>query len=60
VSHLLVRVFRVVDLQHQDKISTQFYTRNVLPVGVSHALTLSFGNAVYLYLTVSFIQVSSI
>lgn len=58
VSHLLVRVFKVVELQHANKVTTVFYLRNLLPVGASHALTLAFGNAVYLYLTVSFIQVT--
>ena len=30
--------------------------QNVVPVGVCQALTLALGNAAYLYLTVSFIQ----
>lgn len=55
-AHIAVRVFKV-ELQQQKKITWAFYFRNVLPVGASQALTLAAGNAVYMYLTVSFIQV---
>lgn len=38
------------------KISPAFFASNILPVGLFMAMTLWSGNAVYLYLTVSFIQ----
>lgn len=34
----------------------RFWLARILPVGLFMALTLHFGNIVYLYLTVSFIQ----
>lgn len=37
-------------------VSGVHFYRRVLPVGAAHALTLTFGNAVYLHLGVSFIQ----
>lgn len=39
------------------KISWGFYAKKIMPVGLFMALTLAFGNLVYLYLTVSFIQI---
>lgn len=37
-------------------LTWNFYVTRILPVGFFMALTLHFGNLVYLYLTVSFIQ----
>jgi len=37
-------------------IQQQHQQQNVVPVGVCQALTLAMGNAAYIYLTVSFIQ----
>ena len=37
-------------------LTWNFYLRRILPVGLFMALTLLCGNLVYLYLTVSFIQ----
>lgn len=37
-------------------LTWRFYLERILPVGLFMALTLHFGNIVYLYLTVSFIQ----
>ena len=37
-------------------LTWDFYLRRILPVGLFMALTLLCGNLVYLYLTVSFIQ----
>lgn len=45
-----------VPLEHKSTVNTQFYLKNIFPVGFSLALTLSFGNTVYLYLSVSSIQ----
>ncbi|KAG7674874.1 putative sugar phosphate/phosphate translocator [Nannochloris sp. 'desiccata'] len=38
-------------------VSWNFYITRILPVGLFMALTLHFGNLVYLHLTVSFIQI---
>ena len=38
-------------------VSWEFYLTKILPVGFCMALTLHFGNLVYLHLTVSFIQI---
>lgn len=37
-------------------MTLRFYMLRIMPVGLFMALTLHFGNTVYLYLTVSFIQ----
>ena len=48
------QVFRVVKV---DRVLTwRFWAVRILPVGFFMALTLHFGNVVYLYLTVAFIQ----
>jgi hypothetical protein len=39
------------------QISPAYFATNMLPVGFFMGLTLWSGNAVYLYLTVSFIQI---
>ena len=54
-SHVAVRICGI-ELQQQHKITWNFYFTRVLPVGIAQAATLALGNAVYLYLTVSFIQ----
>lgn len=49
-----MQVFKIVEA---NKVLTwRFYAERILPVGLFMALTLLFGNIVYLYLTVSFIQ----
>lgn len=50
----LMQVFRVVEVNRV--LTWKFYLERILPVGFFMALTLLFGNIVYLYLTVSFIQ----
>ena len=37
-------------------VTLRFWCTRILPVGLFMALTLHFGNLVYLYLTVAFIQ----
>lgn len=37
-------------------MSWRFFCTRMLPVGLFNAVTLMFGNAVYLYLSVAFIQ----
>ena len=43
--------------QAHPTITPLFYCKNILPIGLFMALTLHFGNVVYLYLTMSFIQI---
>ncbi len=50
----LMQVLRVVEVTRV--LTWKFYLERILPVGLFMALTLLFGNVVYLYLTVSFIQ----
>ncbi len=49
-----MQVFRIVEVNRV--LTWKFYLERILPVGFFMALTLLFGNIVYLYLTVSFIQ----
>ena len=49
-----VQVIKVVEVNRV--LTWRFYFARILPVGFFMALTLHFGNIVYLYLTVSFIQ----
>ena len=49
-----LQVFKVVEVNRV--LTWNFYLRRILPVGLFMALTLLCGNLVYLYLTVSFIQ----
>ena len=54
-SFICCRVINVVDAR-RGVITPRAYATRVLPVGLLMAATLHFGNVVYLYLTVSFIQ----
>ncbi|EFN55220.1 hypothetical protein CHLNCDRAFT_134469 [Chlorella variabilis] len=53
-STLCCRVFKFVEAKKT--MTWRFYCTKILPVGLFMALTLHFGNLVYLYLTVAFIQ----
>lgn len=48
------QVLKLVETKHT--FSASFYMTHMMPVGFFMTLTLYFGNKVYLYLTVSFIQ----
>ena len=50
----MLQILRVVEVKR--KMTFRFYMLRIMPVGLFMALTLHFGNTVYLYLTVSFIQ----
>lgn len=54
-AHILVRL-GFVSLQRKDAVEGNLWYRRVLPVGLAHASTLAFGNAVYLLLNVGLIQ----
>ncbi|RYH05597.1 hypothetical protein EON65_44260 [archaeon] len=45
-----------VQVQRAESIEGVLWYKRVLPVGLAHACTLAFGNLVYLYLDVGFIQ----
>lgn len=53
-SFICCRVLKVVDAKKT--MTWHFYATKILPVGLFMALTLHFGNLVYLHLTVAFIQ----
>lgn len=53
-SYVTCKHLRLVDANKQ--LSIEFYIKHIMPVGLFMALTLAFGNLVYLYLSVSFIQ----
>ena len=56
ISFLLVKVFRIVRLKHSKSVTLKFYMLRIMPIGLFTALTLNFGNRVYLHLSVSLIQ----
>ena len=49
-----MQVLRLVQIK--TGMTMRFYMLRIMPVGLFMALTLHFGNTVYLFLTVSFIQ----
>mmetsp|Transcript_3759 Transcript_3759/g.10853 ORF Transcript_3759/g.10853 Transcript_3759/m.10853 type:complete len:392 (-) Transcript_3759:558-1733(-) len=55
IGFLCVRVFRVVKSHN---MTTEAYVRRVLPIGLLYAASLWLSNASYLYLSVSFIQMT--
>lgn len=55
VAQVIVRSGFVV-LQRKEQVEGMLWFKRVLPVGLAHAGTLAFGNIVYLFLSVGFIQ----
>jgi uncharacterized membrane protein len=55
VAQFMVRA-GYVTLQRKEAVEGVLWYKRVLPVGLAHASTLAFGNIVYLYLEVGFIQ----
>lgn len=53
----LLQILKLVQTQAHPTITPLFYCKNILPIGLFMALTLHFGNVVYLHLTMSFIQI---
>lgn len=51
---MAAQVIRVVEAKRV--VTLRFWLVRILPIGLFMALTLHFGNLVYLYLTVAFIQ----
>ncbi|KAH8088664.1 hypothetical protein JL720_6614 [Aureococcus anophagefferens] len=57
-SFFVVKVFKWQPLSDQARsISWDFYRKNMVVVGAAFAASLCFGNAGYIYLTVSFVQI---
>ena len=56
-SFVAVRVLKLQPLTQSDRITWRFYLKNMCVVGAATAASLCFGNAGYLYLTVSFVQI---
>jgi len=55
ISFSLVRAGKV-KLQHEATVTPRWYLKHIVPIGGLGAVSLGFGNYVYLYLSVSFIQ----
>lgn len=56
-SAVAIHVLNVQQLQHAVVMTRRFYMRNMMTVGAATAASLCFGNAGYLFLTVSFVQI---
>ena len=57
-SFFVVKVFKWQPLSDQARgVTWDFYCRNMVVVGAAFASSLCFGNAGYIYLTVSFVQI---
>jgi hypothetical protein len=50
-----LQVLKWIEVKKQ--LTWRFYLTRIMPVGLFMALTLAFGNLVYLYLTVTFISI---
>ena len=47
----------VVHVGQKEKITTEFYMKTIMPIGLTTAATIYFGNLAYLYLSVAFVQI---
>ena len=56
-SFVAIRLCEVQPLLNAKRVTWRFYLRNMMIVGASTAASLCFGNAGYLFLTVSFVQI---
>ena len=56
-SFIVIRVLRLQTLLNAHLVRWDFYLRNMGVVGAATAASLCFGNAGYLFLTVSFVQI---
>ncbi|KAJ4136194.1 hypothetical protein NW768_003802 [Fusarium equiseti] len=55
-TQILARTTSLLDSRHAIPLSRRLYVRTILPIGVLYSASLVFSNIVYLYLSVSFIQ----
>ena len=56
ISWICVHILKIVKLEYWDVMTPNFYLTRILPISLFQVLTLLFGNWVYLYLSVSLIQ----
>lgn len=56
-SFVFIRVFKLTTLTCEAQVTWPFYLRNMMVVGGATAASLCFGNAGYLFLTISFVQI---
>ncbi|PCG89919.1 protein of unknown function DUF250 [Penicillium occitanis (nom. inval.)] len=56
MTQLLARFTTALDSRHKVPMNRSVYMRAIVPIGIFFSLSLIFGNLVYLYLSVSFIQ----
>ncbi|KAF5018131.1 hypothetical protein F66182_9903, partial [Fusarium sp. NRRL 66182] len=56
MTQLLARFTTALDSRHKVPMNRNVYMRAIVPIGIFFSLSLIFGNLVYLYLSVSFIQ----
>jgi len=56
MTQILARTTRVLDSRKKNPMTPRTYCTSILPIGVCFSASLACGNMVYLYLTVSFIQ----
>jgi hypothetical protein len=47
----------IVGLPHASQVTREFYMKSIVPIGITSAGTIYFGNLAYLYLGVSFVQI---
>ena len=50
----------VVDLPHKKMVDRQFLMQKIVPLSLTSAGTIYFGNLAYLYLSVSFVQICNV
>jgi drug/metabolite transporter (DMT)-like permease len=48
---------KICDLPHKNQVTVEFYMKSIIPIGITSAGTIYFGNLAYLYLGVSFVQI---
>jgi len=57
IAFILIRMLGVADLP--SNMTFNIYLTSVVPIGALYALSLWFSNSAYIYLSVSFIQVTA-
>ncbi|KAF4983194.1 hypothetical protein FZEAL_1351 [Fusarium zealandicum] len=55
-TQILARTTSLLDSRHSLPLTRRLYVRTILPIGILYSSSLVFSNIVYLYLSVSFIQ----
>lgn len=47
----------VIELKQKKRVTVEFYMKTIMPIGLTTAATIYFGNLAYLYLSVAFVQI---